>query len=68
MESHEKRNNKTSLLFTVTIAFMIFSGTGFKLLIKSIDDTCKYSISSDIEIESKKQILGLPEKNLTDYL
>lgn len=65
MKSHEKRNNKTSLLFTVTIAFMIFSGTGFRLLIKSINDSCKYNISSDVEIESKKEILGLPEKNLT---
>ena len=47
---------------------MLFSGTGFKLIIKSIQDQVKYNVSSDIEIESKIKDQGLPEKNLTAFL
>jgi hypothetical protein len=31
MLAHKKRNNQTTLMFCIALAFVIFSGTGFEL-------------------------------------
>lgn len=31
LEGHQKRNAKTTLMYTISLAFLIFIGTGFNL-------------------------------------
>jgi hypothetical protein len=31
MIGHRRRNGKTALMFTLTLAFLLFAGTGFSL-------------------------------------
>lgn len=31
MESHKRRNEKTTIMYSIALAFLIFAGTGFNL-------------------------------------
>ena len=36
LNSHEKRNTKTSIVFTICLSFVIFAGSSFKLIGKLV--------------------------------
>ena len=49
-DSHQRRNTKTALMFSIALAFLIYGGTGFSLQINVIMDTVKLTLGSDIAV------------------
>ena len=48
MEGHRKRNSKTSILFTLAIAFLIFSASSFHLIATLIEKTALSLLGADL--------------------
>jgi hypothetical protein len=48
LSSHRSRNRKTAIMFTSTLAFIIFSGSEFALQSKEITDSLRISAGSDM--------------------
>ena len=48
MDSHQIRNNKTSIIFTLAVSFLIFAASYFSLLITIIDKAFGKVIGADI--------------------
>ena len=48
MEAHRPRNSKTSLMFTLSIAFLIYSASSFTLISSLVVKTSEQIIGSDI--------------------
>ena len=67
MKSHQSRNAKTTLMYTLCIGFLIFSGTGFNLQAKMIQDLVKKTLGSDLVIFSTSSN-GLDEYRIRKFL
>lgn len=69
MKGHKGRNIKTALMFSITMSFLIFAATGFKLQETVINDSFRLHIGADMTAEipanSKK---SLDEMALRNYL
>jgi len=50
MEGHYSRNWKTTLMYTIALAFLIFAGAGFALQTEVIADLLQSSLGSDITV------------------
>ena len=50
--AHKDRNNKTSLMFILALAFLIFAGAGFKLSTEMVSDQLKSTYGSDLVVQS----------------
>lgn len=61
MEGHARRNSKTALMYSIALAFLIFSGTGFNLQNETITDFLMQSLGSDIKLYSPDQNVFLNE-------
>ena len=48
MEGHQVRNNKTSIIFTLAVSFLLFSSSYFKLLTSLIDKAFSKIIGADV--------------------
>ena len=48
MQAHMKRNSKTSILFTLSIAFLIFSASSFNLIATLIEKTVLSYLGADL--------------------
>lgn len=48
LEAHRKRNNKTSIMFTLALSFLIFSASSFELINNMIGDTVESLIGADM--------------------
>jgi len=66
LSSHRERGRKTSLMFTSSLAFLIFAGTMFSLQADSIIGNIKSALGSDLRVESSRG--GLDEAPLAQYL
>ena len=66
MKAHNKRNAKTALMFTICIAFLIFSGTGFNLQTNVIENSLKVQIGSDLSVED--ETVGIDEYKLRGFI
>ena len=66
MNSHRVRNHKTSIMFTLSVAFLFFSASSFKLLITLVEKGYGKQIGSDIMIWAPKTLLK--EDSLREYL
>lgn len=51
-DGHKKKNRKTSLMFILALAFLIFSGTGFKINSDMLIDQIKSTLGSDLVIQA----------------
>jgi len=60
--SHRGKTRKTSLMFTSSLAFLVFAGTMFSLQAESIVGNLKVLMGSDLRIESR--VGGLEEEAL----
>lgn len=49
-DAHKKKNRKTSLMFILALAFLIFSGTGFKINSDMLIDQIKSTLGSDLVV------------------
>ena len=52
MEGHRRRNNKTALMYSIALAFLIFAGAGFNLQSETITDMLRMGLASDIKVMS----------------
>ena len=48
MQGHARRNNKTSVMFTLATSFLIFAQSAFKVISSMIQDVSSQLIGSDI--------------------
>jgi len=48
MESHQRRNTKTAIMFAICLSFLIFAGSTFKLIGKLIVSGLESRVGADI--------------------
>ena len=53
MEAHRKRNLKTSTMFTLAIAFLIFSASSFNLMSKVLTDVLEQRSGADLTAQAQ---------------
>ena len=67
MNGHRKRNSKTSLMFTLSIAFLIFSASSFELILDLIEKSYLQFIGADLGVISMRGYLTeIPIANFLD--
>lgn len=66
MTAHRKRNAKTALMFTICLAFLIFSGAGFALQTNVIENSLRVSLGADLTVLDATN--GLDEASLRGFL
>mmetsp|Transcript_2095 Transcript_2095/g.2664 ORF Transcript_2095/g.2664 Transcript_2095/m.2664 type:complete len:236 (-) Transcript_2095:810-1517(-) len=62
--SHKKRNAKTSMLFTIALAYLVFGGSSLLLMGNMIVGFLKNFLGSDIFVSSVLSTNDLPEADL----
>ena len=50
MDAHRRRNEKTTIMYSIALAFLIFTGTGFNLQTESIASILASTIAADIKV------------------
>ena len=68
MEAHKPRNSKTSLMFTLTISFLIFAASTFTLISSLIVKTAEAAIGSDIKAWNTATRSFLNEVPIAEFL
>lgn len=69
MERHNERNTKTALMFSLSVAFMIFAGSATILLKDIVHQTFQKNYGADMTAEvGQKNIIGLDEWAIRDYI
>ena len=69
LDSHRKRNSKTSIMFTLALGFLIFSASVFKLLEGLVSAEVITIFGADLYIAVAGSKTGcLPEASLTNFL
>ena len=58
MEAHRPRNSKTSVMFTLTISFLIFSSSSFTLISTLVVKTTESIIGADLKASNPKSYLN----------
>jgi hypothetical protein len=66
MYGHQKRNNKTSIMFTLAISFMVFSSTAFSIITEMTEKLTYSLIGADIYVDTGGEYLD--EDYLSSYL
>lgn len=67
-ETHSKRNTKTSILFTVCLAYLIFGGSSLLLIGNLIISFLKNTVGADVYVSSMVKEKNLPEAEIRHYL
>lgn len=68
-ESHESRNTKTAMMFTIALAFLIFAGSTFKLISHLISSELESILGSDIFITSEASPFNfVNEGDIVDFI
>jgi len=68
LSGHGRRNSKTSILYTICIAFIIFAGTIFSQQAHSLEAKAKIGVGGDIVITALRFTLPLDHISLSKYL
>jgi NADH:ubiquinone oxidoreductase subunit 3 (subunit A) len=67
MQGHRKRNSKTSLMFTLSISFLIFSASSFELLSTLLEKSVTQYIGADLNgMTAQRYIVEKPIKDFLD--
>jgi hypothetical protein len=66
--SHQKRNMKTSMLFTIALAYLVFGGSSILLIGNLIIGFVKSFVGSDVLVSSSFSTNHLPEGDLRTFL
>ena len=67
--AHNSRNSKTALVFSISMAFLIFISAGFRLQKSAINDLFAELVGSDIKMQTIfNSDIYLDEYGLTQYL
>eukprot|EP00357_Protocruzia_adherens_P031584 CAMPEP_0114984976 /NCGR_PEP_ID=MMETSP0216-20121206/7590_1 /TAXON_ID=223996 /ORGANISM="Protocruzia adherens, Strain Boccale" /LENGTH=1353 /DNA_ID=CAMNT_0002347201 /DNA_START=273 /DNA_END=4334 /DNA_ORIENTATION=+ len=70
LRGHRRRNKKTALMFIVALSFLIFAGSGFRLVGSVIIGLIEQVVGSDISVlaPQKDNLIGLNEFEMRKYL
>jgi len=68
LHAHRKRNNKTSIMFTLALSFLIFSASSFKLINNMIIDSVESLIGADLYANTLFGDSYLNEGPITEFL
>jgi hypothetical protein len=69
LSGHENRNRKTAYMVSIAVAFLIFAGAMFSLQSRSIQDTIRMLLGSDINVISLSGFgHPLPQQDMIRYL
>ncbi|CAD8134904.1 unnamed protein product [Paramecium octaurelia] len=69
LEAHYSRNWKTTLMYTIALAFLIFAGAGFALQTSVITDVLQSFLGADISVQAlQSDKRGLDEYNIRLFL
>ncbi|KAJ3372407.1 hypothetical protein GGF31_001848 [Allomyces arbusculus] len=68
LASHLKRNQKTALMFTLCLAYIIFAAVMFQLQANTLAQTLEWTYGADLVVQGKSFISPLPEPRLDQYL
>ncbi len=68
LAGHQSRNRKTAQMFTICLAFIIFTGSMFSLQTKSIIDNVKVFVGADIIVFAPTLTEELDEASMSTYL
>ncbi|EGR28776.1 permease family protein, putative [Ichthyophthirius multifiliis] len=68
MNGHRRRNSKTAIMYTIALAFLIFTGAGFSLQSKQIQDNLKSSLGTDFKVQLINDKTGLDERGMREYM
>ncbi|GAM19320.1 hypothetical protein SAMD00019534_024950, partial [Acytostelium subglobosum LB1] len=68
LSSHRGRNAKTSMMFTICLTFIIFTGCVFRLQGHNIQQLVRLGVGSDIAVISTNSEFELPQDDLRAFL
>ncbi|KNE69101.1 hypothetical protein AMAG_13965 [Allomyces macrogynus ATCC 38327] len=68
LASHLKRNQKTALMFTLCLAYIIFAAVMFQLQANTLAQTLEWTYGADLVVQGKAFISPLPEPRLDQHL
>lgn len=68
LSGHRRRNAKTAMMFTISLAFILFAGAMFTLQANSINSNLKSAIGADVVIVSQDPDTPLDEDRMRDFL
>jgi ABC-type antimicrobial peptide transport system permease subunit len=68
LSGHRQRNGKTSQMFTICLAFIIFAGVMFELQTASITDQIKVFLGADITVIAPDTSEALDEAGISGFL
>jgi len=68
LAGHRRRNAKTAMMFTISLAFIVFAGAMFTLQANSITSNLRSAIGADLAIISENQDMPLNEDSMRDFL
>eukprot|EP01105_Mastigella_eilhardi_P014560 TRINITY_DN3312_c0_g1_i1.p1 TRINITY_DN3312_c0_g1~~TRINITY_DN3312_c0_g1_i1.p1 ORF type:complete len:1294 (-),score=364.22 TRINITY_DN3312_c0_g1_i1:27-3428(-) len=68
LAGHVRRNQKTAIMVTTALAFIIFAGSVFAMQSRSLGEFVQLAQGSDLVTYSSSWYHPLPEDNLTAYL
>ncbi|KND05187.1 uncharacterized protein SPPG_08881 [Spizellomyces punctatus DAOM BR117] len=68
LAAHRRRNNKTTLIFTLCLAYIVFASTMFTLQATSLRELVEWQYGADILVTAPEWSTPLPEQSLRRYL
>lgn len=68
LDSHQKRNTKTAVMFAVCLSFLIFAGSTFLLIGKLVVSTLENQIGADFWGYDISQATYMDELPITKFL
>ena len=71
LESHERRNTKTAIMFAITLSFLIFAGNTFTLLGHLMISQLESSLGADLygmAVDTRNIGAVIDDKRISSYL
>ena len=68
LQGHSRRNTKTSIMFMISLSFVIFAGCTIELISNFISDVSRNIFASDIWVMQASKDDSLNEKKISIYL
>ena len=72
LNGHKSRNSKTSMMFTITVTFLLYCSTSFNNIEYLMVSLTGAIVGADIAVYRSNDLSGIPisleEKKLSEYL
>lgn len=68
LAGHRRRNQKTALMFTLCVGYLIFAATMFSMQTRSLKQQIEWFYGADVVVTAPSFSLPLPETKLRDFM